>query len=144
MVLDRHMTGQCRGIGHDDVVAEKAVVRNVRADHQEIVISDAGMSATAFSSAVNIDVFAKCVVGTDRQKGFFAAVLEILRLDTDHAEGKEAVVAADRRRALNDDVRVQHAAVANGTRSLRSGRRGRSDTLSQAWQADERRRTDES
>ena len=71
MVLDDHVAGQGCRIGHDDVVAEKAVVRDVGCDHQEIVVSDAGVSATAFGAAMDVDVFAKCVVGTDRQKGLF-------------------------------------------------------------------------
>jgi len=67
----------------------------VDCDHQEIVVSDAGVSSTTFSTPIDVDVFAKGVVGTDSQERFFIAVLEILRRNTDHTEGEKVVVAAD-------------------------------------------------
>src|SRR5688572_20083708 len=95
VVLDRHVARQRRGIGHDDVVADRAVVRDMRPDHQKVAVSDAGLAAAASGSAVNIDVLAKRVARTDGQKSFLVVKLQILWGNANHTEGKEAVVAVD-------------------------------------------------
>jgi hypothetical protein len=41
VIFDFTMSGECRAVGEDIVVADFAVVRDVRADHQKVARADA-------------------------------------------------------------------------------------------------------
>src|SRR5262245_4163928 len=86
---------------------------NMNIRHQEVVITDSRVPTTAFRAAMNVYVFPKDVVISDYEEGFFAPELQILRLKADGSERKEMVVLANRRRAFDDDVRIEAAALSN-------------------------------
>src|SRR6267142_6126808 len=113
MVFNHDMAGQGGSICHDDVVAENTIVRHVYIDHQEIVIADLRMTAAALCAAIDVHIFAKHVMRTDRQECLLALVLEILWRKPDRCEGEEPVVIADGRRSFNNHMRFEVAPVAD-------------------------------
>src|SRR6266481_4088871 len=52
-VSDSDMTGESRGVGHDYLVAEKAIVRDVRLRHDEAVVAGFCDPAAARRAAMN-------------------------------------------------------------------------------------------
>jgi hypothetical protein len=42
VILDAYVSGQAHVVGHDDVAADVAVVRDVGADHEQVVVADGG------------------------------------------------------------------------------------------------------
>ncbi len=58
-VLNRGVTGAAGKVAHDDVVAERAVVRHVDISHKQTIVADSGFVALA-SRTVNRRTFADC------------------------------------------------------------------------------------
>ena len=108
MVLHGHVPGQRRDVGHDDVVAQRAIVRDVAVGQDVIVRADARDLAVA-GGAVDGDVFAKGVVVADFRARDAALPFQVLRLQPDAGERKNFIFLAQRRVAVNDDVRMQSA-----------------------------------
>jgi len=111
MVLNRYMAGERCRICHDDFAPQDAIVRHMCSNHEEIVIANPCVTSTAQRSAMDVDVLTKCVPFANRQKGLFAFVFEILWLDTNDAERKEAIVTVDRGWTFDNDVRIENASV---------------------------------
>ena len=111
MILDRHVARERRDVGHDDVVAQRAIVRDVAVGEDVIVRADARDFAVA-GRAVNGDVFAEGVAVADFGARDAALPFQILRLQPDAGERKNFVVLSEFRVAVNDDVRMQFATVA--------------------------------
>jgi hypothetical protein len=57
-VAQRDMSTQGCGIGHDDMVADNAVVPHMHSDHEEAVGSDAGHASAHGSAAMHGYMFA--------------------------------------------------------------------------------------
>ncbi|MEJ1971278.1 MAG: hypothetical protein WDM96_01770 [Lacunisphaera sp.] len=124
MVLDDHVAGQ-RGLrAHDEVVADDAVVRDVRVGQQHVVVAEDGELAR-LGRAVHADVLAEHVAVADAQAGIAAGVLQIVGLGANAGEGKHLALLADRRPALDVGVVVEDAAVADGSRAGRCTNRRR-------------------
>ncbi len=102
---------QRRHVGHDDVVAQRDVVRDVAVGQDVIVRADARDFAVA-GGAVDGDVFAKGVVVADFGAGDAAFPLQVLRLQSDAGERENFISFPELRVAVNDDVRMKFAAVA--------------------------------
>src|SRR5690606_4825938 len=51
-ILDLHMAGQQHRIGQDDVIAEMAVMRNMRASQEKVVAADQRAPATADGTGI--------------------------------------------------------------------------------------------
>jgi hypothetical protein len=109
--LDRDVARERRDVGHDDVAAEHAIVRDVAVGEDVIVRADARDFAVA-RRAVNGDVFAKSVFIADFRARDAAFPFQVLRLQADARERKNFIFFAELRVAVNDDVRMQFAAVA--------------------------------
>ena len=105
------MSAERRGIAENRVVADVAIVRNVRVGHEHVVVADVGDAAAPFGAAMNRHEFAKHVAIADDQLGRLAVKLQILRDQPDRRERKDLVAVADFRRPL-DDRRCADAAVA--------------------------------
>ena len=58
---------------------------------------------------MNVHIFTKHVVMTDREKGVFTFEFEILRLETDGRKRIKLVTFAHFRRTFHDDVRLETA-----------------------------------
>ena len=64
--------------------------------------------------AVDGDVFAEGVAVADFRVGHAALPFQVLRLEADAGEREDFIRLAERRVAVNDDVRMQFAVVAEG------------------------------
>ena len=58
VVVDVHMPAQQRAVGHDDVVAQLAIVGDVAAGHQEVLVADPRDAVFFFAAAIDRDAFA--------------------------------------------------------------------------------------
>ncbi len=64
-ILDRNMAGEHDVVRHDDVVADAAIMRDVRIGQEEIVVADDGLAAEIGGAGVHRDAFADRAVLTD-------------------------------------------------------------------------------
>ena len=126
MVVDVDVSAQQRGVGDDDVIAQLAIVGDVAAGHEEVVVADAGDAVLLFGGAVDGDALADDVVVADDHLGVGAAVADVLRLAADDHVGIEVVAAAEGDVAHQGDVVFQPRAAADAHLAGRSRRRGRS------------------
>jgi hypothetical protein len=113
VIFDDDMARQSRGIGHDDVVAQRAVMADVRVCHQKIMVPDSRVPTTALGPSMDVYVFAKNVVVADCKEGFFAFEFQILWLKTDCSERIEMIVIADDRRTFDNYMRLEMASVSD-------------------------------
>ena len=58
VVVDVNVPAQQRAVGHDDVVAELAVVGHVATGHQEVVVADPRDAVFLFAAAIDRHAFA--------------------------------------------------------------------------------------
>ena len=61
------MAAEHRVVGKDDVVADLAVVPDMRADHEETAVADFRNATIIFGAGVHGDVFADVAIGADDQ-----------------------------------------------------------------------------
>jgi hypothetical protein len=113
VIFNDDMTCQSCCVGQDDIISNLAVMSDVNVRHQKIVIADSGVSAATLRTSMNVDVFTKDIVITDREKRFFTLEFQVLWLQTDRSERKEVVVLTNYGRPLNDDVRIEAAPVSD-------------------------------
>ncbi|MEY5013418.1 MAG: hypothetical protein RLY69_1133, partial [Verrucomicrobiota bacterium] len=99
------------GVGEDDVIAELAVVGDMRVAEQQIVGANARRRVIV-GAAMHGAVFAELVEVADFEHGRFALVLEVLGFSADGGVGIKFVAAAKLRGAFEHDMRMQHAVVA--------------------------------
>ena len=69
MVVDVDVSAQQRAVGDDDVVAQLAIVGDVAAGHEEVVVAHAGDAVFFFRGAVDGDALADDVVVADDHPG---------------------------------------------------------------------------
>ena len=86
---------------------------DVRAGHEQVVVGDARHQLVLGRAAVDRAVLAERVAVADLQARRLAAILQVLRRRTDRGELEDAVLAADRGRALDHDVRPDPGAGAD-------------------------------
>src|SRR5438552_2370800 len=113
MILNGDVASQRRGISHDDVITENAVVPDMHVRHQKIMVPDSGAAAAAFRAAMEVDVFAKDIVIADGEKRVFAFELQVLRLQADGSKRIELIILPDRCRTFDDHVRFEAAPAAD-------------------------------
>src|SRR5215207_3444044 len=110
------MTGEEHVVDEDYVVSERAIVGNVRPNHEQASIADTGQKAAAGRPGVDCDVLTDPAVATDLQPARLASILQILRCKAEARERIHLGVLADLRRAADDDMgmkanaRLQHNA----------------------------------
>src|SRR6266516_5512853 len=125
LIVHAHMTSQQTIVRDDDVVPDRAIVADVRTDHQEIVISDFG-DATLWAAAMNRAVFANHVVVSDLDFRFsFRRERKILRRRANNRAMPDEVVSPDRDISLDDNVRLHDCLLTN--HRLWSNHRKRAD-----------------
>jgi len=108
VVIDRDVAGDPDAVGKDDVIPELAIVGDVRVAEEKIVRADRRRDF-AVRAAMDGSVFAEDIVIADDEKGRLTDVFEVLGFSADRCEGEELVVLADFRRAIDHDMRVEHA-----------------------------------
>ena len=93
VILHRHVAGQRRDVGHDDVVAERDVVRDV-AVGQDVIVRADGRDFAVAGGAVDGDVFAKGVVVADLRARDAALPFQVLRFQADAGERENFILLA--------------------------------------------------
>src|SRR6266849_3237223 len=111
-VFDNDMSSQRRGVSHDDVAADLAIVRDVSVGHDQVVVPDPGEAAALHRAAINRDELANLVVIADLEARRLARVRNVLRRQANRREREESIIDADLRRSFQGDVRHQMAALA--------------------------------
>src|SRR5690242_970630 len=94
-------------VRHDDMVADLAIMGDVGTNHEEAAVADPGDHAPARGPGVHRHVFSDPIVAPDDELRFFAAILEILRLESNRGERKQTRTLPDRRPPIDDDVRAE-------------------------------------
>src|SRR2546429_6571143 len=82
-VSDDYVTGECGGIGHDHLIANQAIVRDMRLGHEEAIVPGLGDSAAARGAAMNCDQLADAIAPPNFSFSCFTGKLQILRRQTD-------------------------------------------------------------
>ena len=113
---------QQRAVGQDYMVADGAIVRDVRVRHEKIVRADDRVLG-GFVRAVNRDVFAKNILVADAQPRRLALVFQILRRVANHAARVEPVAGANRRQPGEINVRPDDAVRAQLNTGVNHGER---------------------
>ena len=111
VIFHHDMSRQPGVTGHDDVIAENAVMRDVDVGEEKIVRADHGGIAVV-GGAMNRDAFAKHIAVADLQPRDAAFPFQVLRLLAEGGERENFILLAELRVAVNDDVRMQLAIVA--------------------------------
>src|SRR5205085_10576718 len=109
------VTGEWCGVGHDDAVADQAIVRDVRLRHEEAIVARLRQHPAALRAAMVGDELADMIAPADARLGWLALVFHILRRAADGDAGKHVGLVADPRAAVNNAVCVEPHAVAPRT-----------------------------
>src|SRR5215470_1881476 len=110
--LDDYVSAQRCSVDQHRVIANHAIVADVRVSHDEYVTSDFGQPPTLCRPAVDRDVLANLVAVPDLQPGWFALVSYVLRSHANGGERKDSVISPDLGRTVNCDVRHKITALA--------------------------------
>src|SRR5208282_4109067 len=110
VLLDHAVARQPRGRRQDHVVADDAVVRDVRVGHYQRVTADFCDHSAAFGAAVDRRELANHVVVADFDDRRFALEFQVLRFRADGGELPDAIALANRGVALDHRARTDHAA----------------------------------
>ena len=110
-IVHTHMPAEGGPVGHDDVVAELAVMGDVRVGHTQVAAADAGQAAPAFRAPVERGEFTDAVIVAEFQPRHFALELEILRHAANQGVGMDMVARTHFRVVFDDGMRVDAAAI---------------------------------
>ena len=112
MVADHAVAGEARIVDQHDVVSNLAVVRDVRADHEQAVIPDFSQEVRLFRSGIDRDIFPQHAALADGQlPGAARLAFQLSRL-ADRGKGKISVLAPIRVSPVRITILVQANAVA--------------------------------
>src|SRR5215469_15247605 len=109
VVLYSHVACESSGVGHDYVVANETIMRDMHVCHQQAVAADSRYSTAARSSAVDRHALADHIVVANLDPCHFAFELQVLRFQPDRRKGKYAIVPAHLQWAAQHDVGEQFA-----------------------------------
>ena len=112
IVLDDAVPGQLSSICENHVIADQAVVTDVRVSHDQIVAAEASDAAAFDRAAMHGAELAKLVFIAHLEPYPLARVCEILRIAADDRKREEMILAAERGRAAHNRVRLDNTAVA--------------------------------
>jgi hypothetical protein len=103
--FEHAMTCKFGRIGDDRVVADVAIVGDVRIIHHEHAAADLRQHAAALGAAMDGRKFANSIIVADHQTRRFAVILQVLRCRPDRGELENLVARADNGRAFDNSVR---------------------------------------
>src|ERR1700690_3103045 len=89
---NRDVASQGCGVGQDDVIADKAIVRDVGVSHDQGMTTYASNAATLHGAPIDGDKLANLVVVADLEPRGFAGVGDVLRRQPNRREGIETIV----------------------------------------------------
>jgi hypothetical protein len=104
-----YVAGQRSRIRHNDVIAQGAVVGNVHAGHEEVVVANFSYAAALFRAAVQRGRFPDDIPVAYHKAGYLALVADVLALQAHAGMGKNVVLSADFCVWPYDDVAPQHS-----------------------------------
>ncbi len=125
------MTAKSGAIGKHDIVADVAIVSDVRVRHEQVVAAYASDAVVMGGSAIDRAVLAKHIAVTDFQPRRLALVLLVLGRIADRGELEDPVVGADRGGAVDDDMGPDHGARPDLDIGTDDGERSNLDVRSQ-------------
>ena len=100
-------------IGENTVIADHAVMRDVRIDHQQVIVTHTGDPGILHSAAVNGDAFADHIAIADFGSRRFTVIFLILIGFADRRELINLVIASDTGMAVHHHVGFQYGAFAD-------------------------------
>ena len=106
------MAGKHDIVRQDDIVAELAIMGDMRIGEKEVVAADHGLTAAFGGSGVHRHAFAHRAVVADGQRGFLAGMVNALRIAADDGAGMDPGIAPDSRAAGDDGMGEKFATVA--------------------------------
>ena len=113
-VADLHMARQGGVVGHGDLVAQGAVVRNVHVGHDPVVVADTGHAGILDGAQVEGAELTDGVAVADHQPGGFTRVFFVLRHSAQGVELEDPVVCADAGVAFDHAMCAHGGACADG------------------------------
>lgn len=113
VVLDNNMPAQQNVVRHGDFIAEHAVVGDVAARHEQVIIADDGIPAPVPGPKVNGYTFANRIVVANEHPGVFAFEFFILGVRSNHRSRIDLVVFSKDRVSEEGDIVVQFTSVSN-------------------------------
>src|SRR5438034_322391 len=105
-IFDDHVARQGRRVRHDHVVAEKAIMSDVRLGHHETIVASLGQTASARGTAMDRNKLPDAVAPADFRFGSLARELQILRRQTNRDKWKDMRFISDARPAVDDAMTV--------------------------------------
>src|SRR6185312_346718 len=106
------MSGERSGVHQHRVIADLAVVTNMRVRHDQNVTAYLCRAAALIRSAIDGDVLANDVVVADFQPRGLTAIGNVLRLGAERGEREYPVVVADAGGTVNHHMRDKLAVLA--------------------------------
>src|SRR3989338_3081499 len=113
IVADRHMAGQLRAIGENDVIAHLAIVRHVNISHDPVVVADARHADILHRAGIESAVFADGIVVADLEPRRLAGIFLVLRDLAQGTELEDAVLLSDTRMPVDHHMRTDHCSDAD-------------------------------
>jgi hypothetical protein len=106
------MTADSDGVGHDDAIAESAVMPDMAISHEHVVIADNGCF-TLTRGTMDCNVLTDDVAIPYPQVGALIAILAILGPPTEYCAGAYATVCTDICPRLHNDMWSDYRAIAD-------------------------------
>src|SRR6266568_3501646 len=93
IVSDVNMTGKCRRICKDRVVANLAIMRDMHVGHDPVVAADARDARVLHGAAAESAILADGVAVADLERGRFAGVLLVLGRSAERTESENPILS---------------------------------------------------
>ncbi len=113
IVGNMHMSTQHDVVGHDDSIADLAIMGNVAAGHQVAIAAQAGDAIFFFGCPIDGNRFAKDITIADDDLRRRALVTQILRFGADHHPREQMIVATENRITGEGDIVFQSRPATN-------------------------------
>lgn len=110
VIVHLDVAGESHRVRENDMIADLAVMSDVRITKEQIVRPDPSGQAVV-GATVDGRIFPENVVIANFEIRWLAHILEILGFSTDDCEGKKFIALPDFRVSLHHDMGVQHAAL---------------------------------
>ncbi len=110
--FDGNVPCQQRRVGHDDMVAQAAVVPDVGVGHQKIMVAE-NRGRAFLHGSMERGLFADRVATAEHEQSWMLRLVNMLRQSTQHGAFANLVVGAEPCAILDDDMAGNLAAVAN-------------------------------
>lgn len=104
VIADEDMPGEARGIRHDYMAAQVAVMGDVDVGHHKIMVTDGRMPAAKLRSSVDGDILTKHIVVADNHPCRLTSIVQMLGGRSDRGEWIKLTALADVGMAFDIDM----------------------------------------